>query len=178
MRRQCLPLFFLILKKPKHLYVNMIILFFMLRFAYTSVSLFKEDEDERKRPVKITSTKWDMCQLYKQIELSIINVELIKRKHFNNWLLPKSLKEFVPISKKDCDVFISVMRSFFNYIKENESTLKINEDELTKIIRSVFVVKSNCIISSSKIDMLNEKIKKETEKTDYLFTTDVDVYEE
>jgi len=139
--------------------------------------MFKYDY-KKKVPLKVTFPSWDLNQLYHQIDIAINSTETIKREHLTNWVLSKTLKGKIYISYKESNAFITVLRAFSNYLQENKRELIDNEEKLGNIIRSVFVVKDNFIISSSLNDKLNAEIKEAISTTNYEFRTDLPVFEE
>jgi len=151
----------------------------MLRFTYTSLAVFKYTEEHNYKAIlKVTAPDWDLQQLTRQIHTSIGNAEIIKHQHQQNWLMPELLKDKVNISYKECDIFIAVMRAFSDYLEENKDNIKLDDDLAVRMIRSVFMVQGDEVVSSSLDEDLNAKVKQAVSNTGYTFTTDKNVFED
>jgi len=116
---------------------------------YPKVSTFPED---------------DYKQLLHQIMISKCSAQTIIGMHCrNSFIIPNDHPTI-----GECQIFIDVMNIFREYLLEFKDVIKRNP---ALAIRTVFVVKSNKIISSSEMSELNKRLKIYANKTGNNFTT-------
>ena len=137
----------------------------MLRMTYTNlqklVSVTKKEEEESKLLLTVTNPEWDIAQLFKQIQLSILSAQLIKRDYMIDFCAPESLKDNFGKSStfQEADLFEIASKTFFDYLLENEKQITTEITWAQKMINTVILVNDNIVSISTADFQLIKKIK-------------------